>query len=73
MVPQTHPAAEEAEGDFGEFTTWVGGTLLKPFTFLLRLSHSGLAVHVAYANQTQESVLDGHVVAFARLGGCRRP
>ena len=37
--------------------------------FVLRLSHSGKAVHVAYANQAQESFLDGHVRAFAALGG----
>ena len=37
--------------------------------FCLRLSHSGKAVHIAYANQTQESFLDGHVRAFARLEG----
>ena len=37
--------------------------------FCLRLSHSGKAVHVAYANQTQESFLDGHVRAFTALGG----
>ena len=37
--------------------------------FVLRLSHSGKAVHVAYANQAQESFLDGHVRAFDALGG----
>ena len=42
---------------------------MKLFMFCLRLSHSGKAVHVAYANQTQESFLDGHVRAFEALGG----
>ncbi len=69
MVPQTHPPAEEAEVDFGEFTAVIAGVLVKVFMFCLRLSHSGKAVHVAYANQTQESFLDGHVRAFERLGG----
>jgi transposase len=69
MVPQTHPAAEEAEVDFGEFQAVIAGTLMKLFMFCLRLSHSGKAVHVAYANQTQESFLDGHVRAFEALGG----
>ena len=69
MVPQTHPPAEEAEVDFGEFTAVIAGVLMKVFMFCLRLSHSGKAVHVAYANQTQESFLDGHVRAFERLGG----
>jgi transposase len=37
--------------------------------FVPRLSHSGKAVHIAYANQAQESFLDGHVRAFELLGG----
>lgn len=69
MVPQTHPAAEEAEGDFGEFQAVIAGTAMKVWMFCLRLSHSGKAVHIAYANQSQESFLDGHVRAFAALGG----
>ena len=43
--------------------------MVKLFMFVLRLSHSGRAVHVAYANQAQESFFDGHNTAFARLGG----
>lgn len=69
MVPQTHPPAEEAEVDFGEFQAVIGGVVMKLFMFCLRLSHSGKAVHVAYANQSQESFLDGHVRAFEALGG----
>jgi transposase len=69
MVPQTHGPAEEAEVDFGEFTAVIAGVVMKVFMFCLRLSHSGKAVHVAYANQTQESFLDGHVRAFEALGG----
>jgi transposase len=68
-VPQTHPPAEEAEVDFGEFTAVIAGVVMKLFMFCLRLSYSGKAVHVAYANQSQESFLDGHVRAFAALGG----
>ena len=69
MVPQTHLPAEEAEVDFGEFTAVIAGVVMKLFMFCLRLSHSGKAVHVAYANQSQESFLDGHVRAFEALGG----
>ncbi len=69
MVPQTHPPAEEAEVDFGEFQAVIAGVLMKLFMFCLRLSHSGKAVHAAYANQSQESFLDGHVRAFEALGG----
>jgi hypothetical protein len=47
----------------------IAGVMTKLFMFCLRLSHSGKAVHVAYANQSQESFLDGHVRAFEALGG----
>ncbi|MFZ0158548.1 MAG: IS21 family transposase [Kineosporiaceae bacterium] len=68
-VPQTHAPAEEAEVDFGEFYAVIAGTMMKLWMFVLRLSHSGKAVHIVYGNQAQESFLDGHVQAFARLGG----
>ncbi len=57
MVPQTHPPAQEAEVDFGEFRASIGGVALRLWMFCLRLSHSGKAVHVAYANQSQESLV----------------
>jgi transposase len=69
MVPQTHGPAEEAEVDFGEFRAVIAGVVVRLWMFVLRLSHSGKAVHVAYANQAQESFLDGHVRAFEALGG----
>lgn len=68
-VPQTHPAGEEAEVDFGEFFIRIAGEMIKLWMFVLRMSHSGRAVHVAYGNQAQESFLDGHVKAFTALGG----
>ncbi len=69
MVPQTHPPAEEAEVDFGEFKARIAGVLVRLWMFVLRLSHSGKAVHVAYANETQESFFDGFVTAFEALDG----
>lgn len=68
-VPQTHAPGEEAEVDFGEFTAVIAGVVERLWMFVLRLSHSGKAVHIAYANQAQESFLDGHVRAFEILGG----
>lgn len=68
-VPQTHAPGQEAEVDFGEFNAMIGGVVVRLWMFILRLSHSGKAVHIAYANQAQESFLDGHVQAFERLGG----
>ncbi|WP_162150230.1 IS21 family transposase, partial [Arthrobacter sp. H14] len=68
-VPQTHGPGREAEVDFGEFWAVIAGIRIKLWMFVLRLSFSGRAIHVAYANQAQESFLDGHVQAFDRLGG----
>lgn len=68
-VPQTHPAAREAEVDFGEFYAVIAGVLERLWMFVLRLSYSGKAVHIAYSNQATESFLDGHVRAFEVLGG----
>ncbi|KAB7740030.1 IS21 family transposase [Nostocoides sp. F2B08] len=69
MVPQTHPPGAEAEVDFGEFYAVLAGEMTKLWMFVMRCSYSGKAVHFAYANQAQESFLDGHVRAFAALGG----
>jgi transposase len=69
MVPQTHLPAAEAEVDFGEFAASIAGQVIKFHMFCLRLSHSGKAFHFGYANQTQESFLDGHVRAFEAFGG----
>jgi transposase len=68
MVPQTHPAGAEAEVDFGEFYTTIAGVWTKCWMFVLRLSHSGKAFHVAFGTQAQEAFLEGHVLAFAHLG-----
>ena len=67
-IGQEHPGAQ-AEVDFGEFMAWIDGAYVELWMFALRLSHSGRAVHLAYANQAQESFLDGHVHAFTVLGG----
>jgi transposase len=67
-VPQTHPPGAEAEVDFGEFYATVAGVLIKLWMFVMRLSHSGRAFHVAFATQAQEAFLEGHVLAFAHFG-----
>ena len=68
-VPQTHPPGAEAEVDFGEFSARIAGALIKLWMFVMRLSHSGRAFHVAFATQAQEAFLEGHVLAFAHFGG----
>lgn len=37
--------------------------------FAFRLSHSGKAVHRVYPTQGQEAFLEGHIDAFATIGG----
>lgn len=68
-VPQTHAPGAEAEVDFGEFEAVIGGVKTRCWMFVLRLSHSGRAFHVAFTTQAQEAFLEGHVLAFAHFGG----
>src|SRR6266700_526293 len=68
-VPQAHAPGAEAEVDFGEFHAVIAGVLIKLRMFVLRLSCSGRAFHVAFATQAQEAFLEGHVLAFEHFGG----
>jgi transposase len=68
MVPQAHEPGAEAEVDFGEFHAHIAGVLTKLWMFVLRLSCSGRAFHVAFATQAQEAFLEGHVLAFEYFG-----
>jgi transposase len=68
-IPQTHLAGAEAEADFGEFYATIAGLVVKCWMFVMRLSHSGKAFHVAFATQAQEAFLEGHVLAFEYFGG----
>jgi transposase len=67
-VPQDHAPGAEAEVDFGEFHAMVAGVLLKLWMFVMRLSCSGRAFHVAFATQAQEAFLEGHVLALEYFG-----
>ena len=71
-IPQAHPPGEEAEVDFGGVSVWLDGVLTELSMFLMRLSHSGRAVHVCFPGEGQEAFLEGHTVAFGRLGGVPR-
>lgn len=68
-IPQTHLPGAEAEVDFGEFHTLLDGVDMKVWMFVMRLSHSGRAFHMAFGNQAQESFLEGHVRAFEYFAG----
>jgi transposase len=67
-VPQAHAAGAEAEVDFGEFYAVIAGVMTKLWLFVLRLSYSGRAFHVAFGTQAQEAFLEGHVLAFTHFG-----
>src|SRR5258705_4188296 len=68
-IPQTHLAGAEAEVDLGEFYATIAGLVVKCWMFVMRLSHSGKAFHIAFATQAQEAFLEGHVLAFEYFGG----
>lgn len=69
FVGQEHLPGAEAEVDFGEFESFLAGAVVKIWMFVMRLSCSGKAFHVAYGNQAQEAFLAGHVAAFDYFGG----
>jgi transposase len=69
FVPQTHEPGAEAEVDFADLWIDLAGVRTKVFLFTLRLSYSGKAVHRVFASQGQEAFLEGHLHAFAVLGG----
>ena len=69
FVLQTHLPGAEAEVDFGDVWIRLGGVMTKCFLFTLRLSYSGKAVHRVFASQGQEAFIEGHLHAFAVLGG----
>jgi transposase len=68
-IPQTHLPGAEAEVDFGEFYSTFAGANIKCWMFVMRLSYSGRAFHVAFGTQAQEAFLEGHVLAFEHFGG----
>ena len=61
-----------AQVDFGEAVVEVGGRREKVAFFCLILPHSNLWFVKAYPRETTEAFLDGHVSAFAFLGGVPR-
>jgi len=69
FVPQTHRPGMEAEVDFGDVWVTLAGRPTKCFLFTFRLSYSGKAVHQVFASCGQEAFFEGHVHAFAVLGG----
>ena len=70
-IPQLHPAGEEAEVDFGGVSVWLDGVLTELSMFLMRLSHSGRAVHVCFPGEGQEAFSRATRSPSGASAGCR--
>lgn len=68
-VPLVYREGELAEVDFFEIVVEVLGERKKAWKFLMRLMASGKDFAWVYERCDQVSFLDGHVKAFAHLGG----
>ena len=68
FVPLSHPPGH-SQCDFGEALVVIGGVEQKAHCFVLDLPHSDGCFVKAYPAETTEAFLDGHVSAFAFLGG----
>ena len=68
FVPLTHGPGH-AQCDFGEALAVIAGVEQKIHYFVLDLAHSDGCFVKAYPGETTEAFLDGHVSAFAFLGG----
>jgi transposase len=68
-IPLLHRPGEEAQVDFFEVVAEVDGQWVKAWEFLLRLMYSGREFAWLYERCDQLAFLDGHVRAFAYLGG----
>jgi transposase len=72
FVPLIHRAGDEAQIDFFEVTVEISGEWVKAWKFLLRLMYSGREFVWLYQRCDKPAFLDGHVRAFANLGGVPR-
>lgn len=68
FIPLAH-APGRAQVDFGEADIYLGGVKARIHYFCLDLPHSDAIFVKAYPAETTEAFLDGHVGAFAWLGG----
>jgi transposase len=68
FIPLAHPPGR-AQVDFGEANIYLGEIKTRIHYFCLDLPHSDAIFVKAYPAETTEEFLDGHVAAFAWLGG----
>jgi transposase len=69
MIPPVHRPGDEAQVDFFKVTVEVGGVVRKAWKSLLRLMYSRRDFAWLYESCNQLAFLDGHLKAFAHLGG----
>lgn len=68
-IPLVHRPGEEGQVDFFEVTVQEDGVVHKVWKFLLHLPYSGRSFTWLYDRCDEVAFLDGHVRAFAHLGG----
>ena len=68
FVPLSHPPGH-AQCDFGQAWAFIGGKRRRIHYFVMSLPHSDGIFIKAYPAETTEAFCDGHVSAFAFLGG----
>ena len=68
FIPLAH-APGHAQVDFDECVAFIGGVRMKLHVFCFDLPHSDACFIKAYAAETTEAFLDGHISAFAFFGG----
>lgn len=69
FVPLVYRPGEVAQVDFFEVTVDVAGQRVKAWMFLIYLMYSGRTFIWLYERCDQVSFFDGHVRAFAQMGG----
>jgi transposase len=72
FVPQSYNWGQEGQVDWFEATAKLGGETCKLQLFAMRSMASGDAFHRAYANATQQALLEAHEHAFDYFGGVFR-
>lgn len=70
--PLAFDPGEEAQVDWGEGWVVENGIERKYYFFCMRLCYSGVSFVYAYERMSREALFDGHVRAFAFLGGVPR-
>ena len=71
-VPQSYAWGAEAQVDWYEAYSDLGGERVKLQVFAMRSMASGAAFHCAYPHATQQAFLEAHELAFAYFGGVFR-